>query len=168
MFSHVSARNFGEECMMEIEQTLVLVKPDGVRRRLIGEVIGRLEKKGLRLVGMKFLALSRAQAESHYAPHRERPFYPGLIDFITSGPVAAMVWEGPRAIAHVRNLMGATDPLKAAPGSLRGDLAVDVGMNVVHASDAPDSAEREITNLFAPEELVTWNLPDEGDLFPAD
>lgn len=153
---------------MALEQTLVLVKPDGVRRRLIGEVIRRLEQKGLRLAGMKFLALSRSTAEAHYAPLREMPFYPGLIDFITSGPVVAMVWEGPRAIAHVRNLTGATDPLKAAPGSLRGDLGVDVGMNVVHASDAPDSATREIANLFSPEELVTWHLPDEGDLYPAD
>lgn len=151
---------------MELEQTLVLVKPDGVRRRLIGEVIGRLEKKGLRLQAMKFVHLTRAQAEAHYAPLAERPFYPGLISFITSGPVVAMVWQGPRAIAHVRNLMGATDPLQAAPGSLRGDLACDVGMNVVHASDAPDSAKREIANVFASDELLTWQLPDEDDLFP--
>ncbi len=151
---------------MELEETLVLVKPDGVRRRLVGQVIGRLEQKGLRLAGMKFLRLSRAQAEAHYAPLSEKPFYPGLIEFITSGPVVAMVWQGPRAIAHVRNLTGATDPLNAAPGSLRGDLAVDVGMNVVHASDSPQSAAREVSNLFEPNELVAWNLPDEEDVFP--
>ena len=150
---------------MDTERTLVFVKPDGVARRLVGEVIGRLEAKGLRLVGLKLLRLSQAQAERHYEPLNDKPFYPGLIRFITSAPVVAMVWEGPRAIALVRSVMGATDPLKAGPGSIRGDLAVDVGMNVVHGSDGPESAEREIANVFSPDEIVSVALPDEGWLF---
>jgi nucleoside-diphosphate kinase len=150
---------------LETERTLVLVKPDGVARRLVGEVVGRLERRGLCLVAMKLMRMERAQAERHYAPLADRPFYPGLIRFITSGPIVAMVWEGPRAIALVRAAMGATDPLAAAPGSMRGDLAVDVGMNVVHGSDGPESAAREIANLFAPSELVGGAMPDEGWLF---
>jgi len=147
------------------ERTLVLVKPDGVARRLVGEIVSRLERKGLRLCAMKLLVLSPAQAEAHYAPHVGKPFYPGLIRFITAGPSVAMVFEGPRAIALVRALMGATDPLNAAPGSIRGDLAVDMGMNLVHGSDAPEAAAREIANLFAPAEIVGAPLPDEGWLF---
>lgn len=150
---------------MELERTLVFVKPDGVQRRLVGEVIGRLERKGLRLCALKFLRLSAAQAERHYEPLKEMPFYPGLIRFITSGPVAAMVWEGPRAIALVRSALGATDPLKAGPGSMRGDLALDVGMNVVHGSDSAESAAREIANLFAPSDIVSLAMADEGWLF---
>lgn len=150
---------------MDMERTLVFVKPDGVERRLVGEVIGRLERKGLRLVAMKFLRLSQGQAERHYEPLQDKPFYPGLIRFITSAPVVAMVWEGPRAIALVRAAMGATDPLKAATGSIRGDLAVDVGMNVVHGSDSAESAAREIENVFSPAEIVSAPLPDEGWLF---
>lgn len=148
-----------------MERTLVFVKPDGVARRLVGEVIGRLERKGLRLVALKLLRLSQAQAERHYEPLKDKPFYPGLIRFITSAPVVAMAWEGPRAIALVRSVMGATDPLAAGPGSIRGDLAVDVGMNVVHGSDGPESAAREIANVFSPQEIVALPLPDEGWLF---
>lgn len=149
----------------QTERTLVLVKPDGVARRLVGEIVGRLERKGLRLGAMKLLVLSEAQAAAHYAPHVGKPFYPGLIRFITSGPSVAMVVEGPRAIALVRAAMGATDPLNAAPGSIRGDLAVDMGMNLVHGSDSPEAATREIANLFAPGEVVGAALPDEGWLF---
>jgi nucleoside-diphosphate kinase len=144
-----------------MERTLVLVKPDGVARRLVGEVIGALERKGLRLVAMKLMVLSRAQAERHYAPLRERPFYPALIDFITSGPVVAAVAEGPDAVAQWRTSMGATDPAKAAPGTLRQRLALDVQMNLVHGSDSVEAAAREIANLFAPDELVQTAYPDE-------
>lgn len=150
---------------MEMERTLVLVKPDGVARRLVGEIVGRLERRGLRLGALKLLTLSRAQAEAHYAPHAGKPFYPGLIRFITAGPSVAMVWQGPRAIALVRAAMGSTDPLSAAPGSIRGDLALDMGMNLVHGSDGAEAAAREIANLFAPGEIVEHALPDEGWLF---
>ncbi len=139
-----------------MERTYVMVKPDGVQRNLIGEVIARLERKGLKLVGLKMMRISRETAEAHYAAHRERPFFPGLVRFITSGPVVAMVWEGERAVAAVRAVMGATDPVAAAPGSLRGDFATSIGMNIVHGSDSPESAEREIALFFRPEELVDY------------
>jgi nucleoside-diphosphate kinase len=139
-----------------LERTLVLVKPDGVQRGLCGEIIGRLERKGLRLVAAKLLVPDRSLAEAHYAAHRERPFFPELVRFFTSGPVLAMVWEGPRAVDQVRALMGATDPLKAAPGSIRGDLALDVGQNLVHGSDGVEAAAREIALFFRPEEIVAY------------
>ncbi|HVB09231.1 MAG TPA: nucleoside-diphosphate kinase [Bacillota bacterium] len=139
-----------------MERTLVLVKPDGVQRGLVGEVIQRIEGKGLRLVGCRVLQMSQDLAREHYAPHVERPFFPGLVSFITSGPVVAMAWEGPGAIAAVRSLMGATDPLKAAPGTLRGDLALDIGQNLVHGSDGPESAERELSLYFKPSEFVAY------------
>jgi nucleoside-diphosphate kinase len=139
-----------------VERTLVLVKPDGVQRGLVGEIIGRLERKGLRLAGARLLQPDRALAERHYAAHRERPFFPDLIAFLTSGPVLAMVWEGPRAIEQVRLVMGATDPARAAPGSIRGDLALDVGQNLVHGSDGPESAAREIALFFRPDELLSY------------
>lgn len=137
-------------------QTLVLVKPDGVQRGLMGEIVSRLERKGLRLAAARFLQADRALAEAHYAPHRERPFFPGLIAFLTSAPILAMVWEGPRAIEQVRALMGATDPLKASPGSIRGDLALTIGNNLIHGSDGPESAEREIGLFFNPDDLVGY------------
>ncbi len=139
-----------------VERTLVLVKPDGVQRNLIGEIVSRLERKGLRLVAARFLQADRALAEAHYAPHRERPFFPELIAFLTSGPMLALVWEGPRAIEQVRTIMGATDPAKSPPGSIRGDLALTVGNNLIHGSDGPESAEREIGLFFRPEDLVTY------------
>jgi nucleoside-diphosphate kinase len=141
---------------LSVERTLVLVKPDGVQRGLCGEVIRRLEAKGLRLCGCRLMSLDRGTAERHYAPHRDRPFFPGLIGFITSGPVLAMAWEGPGAIGAVRALMGATDPQKAAPGTLRGDLGLDVQQNLVHGSDGPESAERELALFFRPGELVSY------------
>jgi len=134
------------------ERTLVLVKPDGVSRGLVGEVIKRLEAKGLRLVAAELRTLDRATAETHYAEHAERPFYGELVDFITSGPLMAIVVEGERAIEAFRTLGGATDPVKATPGTIRGDFALAVGQNVVHGSDSPESAARE-TALFFP------NLP---------
>lgn len=139
-----------------MERTLVLVKPDGVQRGLVGEILSRIERKGLRLVGARFLLADRALAEAHYAPHRERPFFPGLIAFLTSGPILAMVWEGPRAIEQVRAIMGATDPAKAAPGSIRGDLALTIGNNLIHGSDGPESAEREIGLFFRQQDLVSY------------
>lgn len=134
---------------MSAERTLVLVKPDGVSRGLVGEVIGRLERKGLTLVALELRTLERAVAETHYGEHAAKPFFGELVEFITSGPLAALVVEGPRAIEAVRTLMGVTDPVKAAPGSLRGDYALEIGQNLVHGSDSPESAKREI-DLFFP------------------
>lgn len=131
------------------ERTLVLVKPDGVRRGLVGEVISRLERKGLSLVAINLRILDHATASRHYAEHEGKPFYEGLVEFITSGPVVAVVVEGPRAVDAVRTLMGVTDPVRAEPGSLRGDYALEIGENLVHGSDSPESAKREI-DLFFP------------------
>ena len=134
---------------MSDERTLVLVKPDGVQRGLVGEVISRIERKGLRLASLELKDVERSLAEQHYAEHSERPFFGELIEFITSGKVAAMVVEGPRAIAAFRQIAGGTDPVeKATPGSLRGDLALETGSNIVHGSDSPESAEREIKLWF--------------------
>jgi nucleoside-diphosphate kinase len=140
----------------KLERTLVLVKPDGVQRGLIGEVIVRLERRGLRLVAAKFMSVSQELAETHYAIHKGKPFYDGLISYITSAPVMAMVWEGPAAIAAVRQTMGATRPTEAAPGSLRHDFALEVGRNLTHASDTPENGENEIALWFQPMELVSW------------
>lgn len=131
-----------------------MVKPDGVRRGLVGEVIRRIEAKGLRLKGMKMMRVAPELAAQHYAEHRDKPFYPELIAFITSGPVVAMVVEGRDAVSVVRNLMGATDPVKAAPGTIRGDFGLELTENVVHGSDSPESAAREIGLYFTTEELV--------------
>jgi nucleoside-diphosphate kinase len=130
------------------ERTLVLVKPDGVRRGLAGEVIRRLEQKGLGLVAMELRALDRATAEEHYGEHKERPFFGELVDFITGGPLVALVVEGPNAVAGTRRLMGVTNPVEATPGSIRGDYALEIGQNLVHGSDSPESAKREIGIFF--------------------
>jgi len=130
------------------ERTLVLVKPDGVRRGLVGEVVSRLERKGLTLVAMSLRTLDRETAERHYAEHVGKPFFEGLVEFITSGPLVAVVVEGPRAVEATRTLMGVTDPVKSAPGSLRGDFALEIGQNLVHGSDSPESAERETAIYF--------------------
>ena len=135
---------------------MVLVKPDGVQRGLIGEVITRLEKRGLKMVACKFMMVSREFAEEHYAIHKGKPFYEPLINFITAAPVMAMVWEGPDAVAAVRQTMGATRPLEAAPGTIRHDYALQVRHNITHASDTPENAKHEIALWFKPEELVTW------------
>jgi len=139
-----------------LERTLVLVKPDGVQRGLIGEVISRLEKRGLRLVGMKFMQMSQALAEEHYGEHKERPFFPGLIQYITSGPIVAMVWEGNGAIAIVRKTMGVTKPADAEPGTIRGDFALEVGRNIVHGSANESDADREVKLFFNADELLGW------------
>jgi nucleoside-diphosphate kinase len=130
------------------ERTLVLIKPDGVRRGLTGEVLARIERKGLRIAAMDLRTVGRDLAETHYAEHVEKPFYGSLVEFITSGPLVALVAEGPRAIEAFRALAGATDPVKAGPGTIRGDYALEVQDNIVHGSDSPDSAEREIKIFF--------------------
>ena len=134
---------------MAAQRTLVLVKPDGVRRGLAGEVISRLESKGLTLVAMELRTLERATAEEHYGEHAERPFFGELVDFITGGPLVALVVEGPNAVAGTRRLMGVTNPVEATPGSIRGDYALEIGANLVHGSDSEESAKREI-GLFFP------------------
>ena len=137
-----------------MERTLVLVKPNGVERGLIGEVIGRLERRGLAIKAARMLMVSEDLASRHYAEHVGKPFYSSLVSFITSGPVCALVVGGPSAISVVRAMMGATDPLKAVPGTVRGDFGLDMTANLVHSSDGPESAEREIGLFFTPEDLV--------------
>jgi nucleoside-diphosphate kinase len=139
-----------------MERTLVLVKPDGVQRGLIGEVIGRLERRGLRLVAAKFIQVSHELAETHYAIHKGKPFYDGLIKYITSAPVMAMAWDGPNAVIAIRQTMGATRPTEAAPGSIRHDFALEVGRNLTHASDSVENGEKEVLLWFSPDELVDW------------
>src|SRR5688500_10072321 len=131
-----------------MEHTFVMIKPDGVRRALTGECIRRFEQRGLKLVRLTMLTPSRDLAERHYGAHRDKPFFAGVVEFITSGPVVAMVLEGPNAIAAVRQMMGSTRPLEAAPGSIRGDFALDVGENIIHGSDGPESAVEEIRLWF--------------------
>ena len=139
-----------------MERTLVLIKPDGVQRGLIGEVISRLERRGLRLVGAKFLQVSQNLAETHYAIHKGKPFYDGLIAYITSSPVIAMAWEGPSAVVAVRQTMGATRPTEAAPGSVRHDFGLEVGRNLTHASDSVENGQAEVSLWFSDQELVSW------------
>lgn len=140
-----------------MERTLVLVKPDGVQRGLIGEVTSRLERRGLRLIGAKFMQVSQELAETHYAIHQGKPFYERLIQYITSAPVMAMVWEGPSAVSAVRQTMGVTRPTEAAPGSIRHDFALDVGFNLTHASDSIENGIAEVNLWFADDELVSWS-----------
>ncbi len=140
-----------------MEQTLVLVKPDGVQRGLAGEVVSRLERRGLKLAAMKLMQVDDALAREHYGEHVERPFFGGLVSFITSGPIVAMVWEGKNAIALARQTMGATNPADAAPGTIRGDLGVDIGRNICHGSDGAESARREIDLFFRPAEILNYS-----------
>jgi len=139
-----------------VERTFVAVKPDGVERILVGEVVGRFEKRGLKLVGMKFMKVTKEMAEKHYGEHKGKPFYEGLVSYITSGPIVAMALEGKNAVALARQVIGATNPKDAAPGTIRGDLAVEIGRNIVHGSDSPENGEREIGIFFKPDELVEW------------
>ncbi len=140
-----------------MEQTLVLVKPDGVQRGLIGEVIGRLERRGLKLVGMKLMQVDEALAHIHYGEHVDRPFFPGLVGFITSGPIVALAWEANNAVEIVRSTMGPTNPANAGPGTIRGDLGVDIGRNLIHGSDSPESAKRELALFFQPAEILNYS-----------
>ena len=141
---------------MSTEQTLVLVKPDAVQRALAGSVISRLEGRGLRIAAIKMLRMSREMASSHYSAHVGKAFFEGLVDFITASPIIAIVLEGPNSVEMVRNTMGATNPLQAQPGTIRGDLAVDIGQNLVHGSDSPESAAKEIALFFSPDEILSY------------
>ena len=139
-----------------MERTLVLVKPDGVQRGLIGEVINRLERRGLKLVGMKLMQVDASLARQHYGEHVDRPFFGGLVDFITSSPVVAMAWEADNVVEAVRNTMGQTNPTTSPPGTIRGDLGLDIGRNLVHGSDSPESADRELALFFNSGELLDY------------
>jgi nucleoside-diphosphate kinase len=140
----------------EVQRTFVAIKPDGVERGLIGEVISRFERRGLKLVGMKFMQVSKETAETHYGEHKGKPFYDGLVKYITSAPIVAMVWEGKDAAAIARSTIGATNPASAGPGTIRGDFAVEIGRNIVHGSDSPESGKREVGIFFQDSELVSW------------
>lgn len=142
---------------MSTERTLVLVKPDGVQRGLVGTVVAVLERKGLKIVGMKMLHVSEELASRHYAAHTEKPFYKGLVSFITSSPLVALVLEGPRAVEVVRNTMGGTTPSDAAPGTIRGDFGLDIEHNIIHGSDSTESAQTEIGLFFAEDEVVDYS-----------
>jgi len=148
-----------------MERSLVLVKPDGVQRGLIGEVITRLERRGLILVAAKFMDVSQELAETHYAIHKGKPFYDTLIKYITSAPVMAMVWAGPNAVAAIRQTMGATRPTDAAPGSLRHDFALEIGRNLTHASDTNENSEKEVALWFDPGELIDWKRDTDRWIF---
>jgi nucleoside-diphosphate kinase len=140
-----------------LQKTLVLLKPDAVQRGLVGELVSRLERKGLKLVGMKLARMDDALARQHYAEHVDKPFFKGLAEFITSGPLVAMAIEGEDAIGMVRTLMGETNPANAAPGTVRGDYAVSIGLNLVHGSDSPESAKRELALFFAVDEILEYD-----------
>ena len=140
-----------------MEQTLVLVKPDGVQRGLVGEIIARLERRGLKLAGLKLMQVDEALARQHYAEHVERSFFPGLLQFITASPVVAMVWEANNAVALVRQTLGETNPANSPAGTIRGDFGIDIGRNLTHGSDSPESAEREVNLFFRPEEIIPYD-----------
>lgn len=141
---------------MSTERTLVLVKPDGVQRGLVGEVLGRLERRGLKLVACKLMRMDEALAARHYEAHVDKPFFADLRDFMTSSPLVAAVFEGPKAVQAARNAMGTTDPLDSGAGTIRGDFGLDIGRNVVHGSDSPGAGEREVALFFRPEEILAW------------
>jgi nucleoside-diphosphate kinase len=143
--------------IVHMERTFVMVKPDGVQRNLIGEIVMRIERKGYQLIGAKLMMVSKELAQEHYAEHKDKPFFGELVDFITSGPVFAMVWQGEQVIAAVRKMMGKTNPVEAEPGSIRGDYGISMGMNIIHGSDSPANAEREIRLFFKPEELYDYD-----------
>ncbi|MBA2173874.1 nucleoside-diphosphate kinase [Halobacillus locisalis] len=139
-----------------MEKTFLMVKPDGVQRNLVGEIVARFERKGFKLAGAKLMVIPSTLAEQHYGEHSDKPFFGELVDFITSGPVFAMVWEGEEVIATARQMMGATKPQDAVPGTIRGDFGVTVGKNVIHGSDSPESAEREINLFFNEDQMVDY------------
>ncbi len=145
---------------MNQERTFIAIKPDGVQRGLIAEIINRFEKKGFKLVGLKQLIPTQDLAQKHYGVHKDRPFFSDLVNFISSGPVVAMVWEGKGVILNARKLIGATNPLEAEPGTIRGDLAIDIGRNIVHGSDGIDTANFEINLWFQPDEINNWEISE--------
>ncbi|GAB1420257.1 nucleoside-diphosphate kinase [Anaerolineales bacterium] len=148
-----------------MERTLIIVKPDGVQRGLTGEIIKRFEQRGLRIVGMKFMQMDRALAEKHYDIHRERPFFGDLVNYIISGPVLVAAFEGTNAILAARSTIGATKPFEAAPGSIRGDLGLEIGRNLVHGSDSVENGQLEISNFFSEGELVSWERANDPWIF---
>ena len=148
-----------------MERTLIIVKPDGVQRGLTGEIIRRFETRGLRIAGMKFLSVSRDLAERHYAIHQGKPFYEGLVNYITSGPVVVMALEGTNAIEAARGTIGVTNPAKAPAGSIRGDLGLEIGRNLVHGSDSVENGQAEIALWFKPDELVSWQRSTDSWIF---
>lgn len=149
-----------------MERTFIALKPDAVQRGFIGDIIGRFERKGFKLAGLKLMRVTREMAETHYGEHREKPFFKGLVEFITSGPIVAMAWEGDNVVETARKMMGATNPKDSAPGTIRGDFAVDMGRNIIHGSDSVASAERELKIFFAPEELLSgWNRSTEAWIY---
>jgi len=146
-----------------MERTFIALKPDAVQRGFIGEIIARFERKGFKLIGLKMMVVSKAQAEEHYGEHSSKPFFGGLVEFITSGPIVAMAWEGSNVVLSARQMMGATNPKDALPGTIRGDFSVDLGRNIVHGSDSVESAERELKIFFKSEELLAgWDRTTEG------
>jgi nucleoside-diphosphate kinase len=156
-----SSADRGECLVADVEQTLIIVKPDGVQRALVGDIVGRLERRGLKIVAMQMQQVDRATAQKHYAEHEGKPFFAGLVDYITSAPVVVLVMEGPQAVAAARATIGATKPVEAAPGSIRGDLGLMVGRNLIHGSDSPESARREIGIFFG--EKATYSYEREID-----
>jgi len=148
-----------------LEKTFLMVKPDAVQRHLIGNIVSRFEAKGFRLVGAKLMKISNELAEKHYAEHKDRPFFGELVEFITSGPVFAMVWEGENVIKTARQMMGSTNPSDAAPGTIRGDYGVVVRKNIIHGSDSEESAAREISLFFNEEELLQYDRPVDGSIY---
>ena len=140
-----------------MERTFVMVKPDGVQRNLVGTIISRFEKKGFKLVALKLMQLDESIAREHYAEHVEKPFFPGLVEYITSGPVVAMVWEGKGIVEEVRKMMGKTNPKDAAPGTIRGDFGIEIGRNVIHGADSVESAQREMKIYFKEEEILAYD-----------
>ncbi|MCF8010098.1 MAG: nucleoside-diphosphate kinase [Clostridiales bacterium] len=141
-----------------MERTYAMVKPDGVQRGLVSEVISRFERRGLKIIGLKIMNISHELAKKHYAEHKDKPFFNGLIQYITSGPVVAMVLEGKSAVVMVREMMGATNPQEAVPGTIRGDFGIDIGRNIVHGSDTLENAEREIGLFFDKHEIVEYKM----------
>ncbi|WOF15578.1 nucleoside-diphosphate kinase [Methanoplanus sp. FWC-SCC4] len=148
-----------------MERTFLMIKPDGVQRGLIGEIIARFEKKGLKLVAGRFEVLPEDRVMEHYAEHKDKPFFPGLKAYITSGPCFLMVWEGKNVVSITRQMIGATNPAEALPGTIRGDFALEIGMNVIHGSDSDETADREIAIHFKPEEIVSFEKIDEKFLY---
>ena len=148
-----------------MERTLVLIKPDGVQRGLIGAIINRMEQRGLRIIAMKLVRVSPALAEKHYSIHKEKPFYDNLIAFITSAPVVAIAWQGNKAVSVVRQTLGDTDPTDANPGTVRGDFGIDIGRNLTHGSDSARNGKTEVELWFTNEELVNWERVDENWIY---
>jgi len=151
---------------MAMERTFLMLKPDTVQRGLIGKIIGRLERRGLKLVAMKFIWMDRVLAERHYGEHVGKPFYEDLVRFITSGPVVPMVWEGKNIVEVTRAIMGKTNPVESDVGTIRDDFAMDLSMNIIHGSDSTESAKREIANFFTPDEIVDYTRVDECWVYP--